>query len=326
MVKKTVLISLAAIGAVGAAFSILPKATSAPRRDVPFKLGNTTWPSYQAFKKSFARCGTRGLSADEMQRVESDLALTQQVQQKNGILINGRRTLTVPVYFHVITDAAGAGNLTKTQIQGQIDFLNKSFAGQDKLSNNTTPNGAAANTSFRFVLAGTDTTANTDWYNVNDETAMKTALRKGDAKALNLYSCNIIQYGLLGWATFPSWYSGNPKDDGVVLDPETIPGGSFAPYNLGDTATHEIGHWLGLYHTFQGGCSRINDMVSDTAIEARPFFGTWPPVTDSCVGFSFPGKDPVENYMDYTDDAFMYKFTTGQNKRMELQSITYRGY
>ena len=223
---------------------------------------------------------------------------------------------------------SGAGDLTQQQIDNQIAVLNNAYAGGDKLPNGTVPNGAAFNTPFRFVLAGVDRTVNNTWYTVgygsSAETQMKNALRIGTAKALNLYAAN-IGGGLLGWATFPSDYAGAPKNDGVVLLTASFPGGSAAPYNLGDTATHEIGHWLGLYHTFQGGCTANNDYVSDTPAERRAFYGTWPPVPNTCTGTRYPGVDPVENFMDYTDDAYMYRLTSGQATRADSMVSTYRG-
>ena len=161
------------------------------------------------------------------------------------------------------------------------------------------------------------------------------AARRGDAHALNIYT-GINDGSLLGWATFPKSYKKDPLYDGVVLAFDSLPGGGlefpFDPtqepdgliaYDRGDTATHEVGHWFGLFHTFEGGCAKNGDRIDDTPAEAEPQF--FCVARDSCTGKKFPGFDPINNFMDYVDDDCMFEFTTDQEERMRDQWETYRG-
>jgi hypothetical protein len=252
----------------------------------------------------FVRCSTPDLSAAEMARVEKALASSVMP------LITPSRV--IPVYVHrIYRTGAASENVTTAQINDQIAVLNAAFAG----------------TSFSFSLQAVTNTTNSNWYTTTGgtyETQMKNALRQGGSNALNIY-LNNMGGGLLGWATFPSSYAGNPKNDGVVVLYRTLPGGTAAPYNLGDTGTHEVGHWLGLYHTFQGGCSRSassgGDYVADTPAEKSPAYGC-PTGRDSCP--SIAGLDPITNFMDYTDDSCMNNFTSGQATRMSNMWNLYR--
>ncbi len=224
----------------------------------------------------------------------------------------------IPTVFHVISDhplsAADSARMT-TMINDQMTVLNDSFAGR------TAPD--AADSPFRFDLRKTTWTVNAAWYAVTPgkgERDMKKALYEGDSRTLNVYTANIGD-GLLGWSYFPKGYN-NGRDyiDGVVILDESMPGGKAGKYSLGDTLTHEVGHWMMLEHTFAHGCAASGDWVEDTPKEAAPQFNC-PVGADTCAA---AGLDPIRNFMDYTQDSCMVMFTPGQVERMNDAWIAFR--
>jgi hypothetical protein len=247
--------------------------------------------------------------SDEVKaRIEDEVAAYLKANPVNHA-VSG--SVELDVYFHVITNTSGQGALSSQQINAQVNVLTDAFAEHG----------------WTFRLRGVDTTVNNSWFTAGPgstaEKQMKAALRVGGASTLNVYTTN-PGGGYLGWATFPSSYSSRPSEDGVVLLYSSLPGGSAVPYNEGDTGTHEVGHWLGLYHTFQGGCNGFGDDVADTPAEKSPAYGC-PIGRDSCTkGKNAEGLDPVQNFMDYTDDACMDHFTSGQGSRMSAQFAAYR--
>ncbi len=225
----------------------------------------------------------------------------------------------IPVVFHIIARSDGSGAATNAMINAQLAVLNDAFAGKDQNA------GFATGFTFTETAQSRSQVWNNDaWFNATSgstaERDMKATLRVGGPETLNFYLTN-AGGNLLGWATFPTSYTSNPSYDGVVVLTESLPGGDAAPYNLGDTGTHEVGHWLGLYHTFQGGCNGNGDFVDDTAAERSPAYGC-PTGRDSCRRGG--GPDPIFNFMDYTDDACMNQFTAGQTDRMIALDTDFR--
>ncbi len=252
------------------------------------------------------RCATPVPSADEQAMVRSQVErwLAERGGPSTGV------PTSIPVQFHVVyrvQNGQNVGRPTPAQIDAQIDVLNDAFAG----------------TGFSFFLAGTTNTVNSQWFtgcaSSGRERQMKQALTVDPANNLNIYTCN-PSGGLLGWAYFPWSAAESSFWHGVVLLHSSLPGGTAAPYNLGDTATHEVGHYLGLHHTFQGGCNAPGDEVADTPFESSPAFGC-PVGRNTCPQ---TGSDPIFNFMDYTDDDCMDHFTANQTTRMQTMTALYR--
>ncbi|MEU8304516.1 zinc metalloprotease [Actinomadura sp. NPDC048955] len=270
-----------------------------------------------------ARHRTDGHARDRMDLSPAEAALVEARLNRilDGLLQGGhgasksanlRRAapITIPVYFHVI-HAGAKGNLSNAMIQRQISTLNTSYGGGN--------GGADAHVSF--TLKAVSRTDNAAWFGDPEryEGTYKPRLHKGGKSTLNLYS-TYIGGDLLGWSTFPWKYKSDPQMDGVTIHYASIPGGSIENFNKGFSATHEVGHWLGLYHTFQDGCSGQGDRVADTPAERDPTNGC-PPYKDTCPA---SGEDPVHNYMDYSYDTCMTSFTPGQGARIHNVWTAYR--
>ena len=239
------------------------------------------------------------------------------LNQSQNRLVNGK--IQIPVVVNVLYRTT-AENISLTLIQSQIDVLNKDFnaLNSDYNSVPTLFSGVKANVGISFVLDQVirKSTTKTSW---GTRDTMKKTSRGGldptsPTTKLNLWSCT-IGGGILGYAQFPG---GSSATDGVVIDPlyfgVTSDTSSSYPYNLGRTATHEVGHWLNLRHIW-GDANCGNDYVSDTPTHDSANFGvpTYPHYS-TCSG------TPVEmtmNYMDYTDDRGMYMFSLGQKSRMD---------
>jgi hypothetical protein len=304
-----------------------PKKYDVSEQAEPFVVNGRAFESKQEFIESGARCRTKepseaqSLNAyDQLERVKASRIIMDAAgvaeYSEEGMRQPG--SITINVRWHVVNRGEGVanGNITQAMIDNQIAVLNQAYSGQ----------AGGYNTPFRFVLQSVDRTMNTAWFAQNtedDEYNMKVALHGGGFGTLNIYSAGMND-GTLGWAYVPEEIQQYLHYDGVVLLHTTVPGGSEAPYNLGDTLTHEVGHWLGLYHTFRGGCNKSagGDFIFDTPAERSSAYGC-PSNRRSCPRSG--GYDPTTNFMDYTDDACMFKFTAGQAQRMDLAAEIFRG-
>ena len=232
----------------------------------------------------------------------------------NGRLVNGK--IEIPVVVNVLYRTA-TENISLTQIQSQIDVLNKDFNALNSDFNQvpTTFSGVKANVGITFVLDAVyrKSTKKTSW---GTRDAMKKSSQGGlnptsPTTKLNLWVCT-IGGGILGYAQFPG---GSSATDGVVIDSKYLgtTGTATAPFNKGRTATHEVGHWMNLRHIW-GDTTCGSDLVSDTPTHNTANYGLPAfPHYSTCTG------TPIEmtmNYMDYTDDAGMYMFSNGQKSRM----------
>jgi hypothetical protein len=224
------------------------------------------------------------------------------------------QTVTVPVAFHVLRKDAtvAGGNVPKSWITAQIAVLNDSYGGAT----------GGADTGFQFSLQSIDRTTNAGWFKLTSgkEKKMKAALKVGGLDTLNIYSADLGN-SLLGWSYLAQDAAKVGVLDGVVVHFNSLPGGSWgAHYSGGDTTTHEVGHWLNLLHTFDGGCNGAGDLIDDTPAEASAAYKC-PTGRDTC---SAAGDDPITNFMDYTYDSCMFQFTADQAVRMQEAWTAYR--
>jgi hypothetical protein len=270
----------------------------------------------------------RGCASDEVlkDQIANDPELAMKIAQIESFtqakmadnfesrLVNG--VIEIPVVVNVLYRTA-AENISQAQIQSQIDILNHDFNATNSDFNNvpTAFSSVKANVGIRFVLDQVvrKSTKKTSW---GTRDAMKKTSQGGlnplsPTTKLNLWVCTIGN-GILGYAQFPG---GSSATDGVVIDSKYLgsTGTATYPFNLGRTATHEVGHWMNLRHIW-GDATCGNDMVADTPSHNTANYGAPAyPHYSTCSG------SPIEmtmNYMDYVDDRAMFMFSANQKSRM----------
>ncbi|KAI9172735.1 metalloprotease [Paramyrothecium foliicola] len=210
--------------------------------------------------------------------------------------------IVIPTYFHLFAfnETIEGGWASDKDIQAQIEVMQADFAPHN----------------ISFDIRGINRTVHPVWASNDDPEGVRKASYIGSHDVLNIYLLADLGGGVFGYATFPGTFIPGSEYyhmDCVTVVTTSMPGGSYERFNLGKTATHEIGHWLGVYLTFAGGCSTEGDLIDDTPASFNETVGC-PIGRDSCPGM--PGLDPIHNYMDYSDDACMREFTKGQAQRM----------
>lgn len=217
--------------------------------------------------------------------------------------------LSVPVHWHVIHKGA-EGKVSKSDIDEQMKVMNEAFNAHR----------------IRFSMASHKEHDKPEWFDVvmlsDAEWDMKKALHQGGVAELNIYCANA--QGDLAWATFPWDAHFAPKYDGIVLRYTTLPNGSYPEINLGDTAVHEVGHWLGLFHVYELGCESPGDELDDTPFQAKELFGSCDEnrKRDTCI--AQPGDDPISNFMNTTNDSCLSEFSPMQEARMHDMAAIFR--
>ncbi|KJX92741.1 unnamed protein product [Zymoseptoria tritici ST99CH_1A5] len=257
-----------------------------------------------AYAKEYVRCGTPNVS--DTHKHEMNVAIEAAADSFSAQAAN------VDVFVHVVTTSAKSSRYTQSQVNRQIQAMNSAYSSM----------------AISFNLIDTDFTVNNAWAAAGQgssaELAMKQALKKGSYGDLDLYFLSDLGGGLLGFCYFPvaSPTTRDRQLDGCINLADSLPGGSATNYNMGYTAVHEVGHWFGLFHVFQGqSCSGAGDSVSDTPIQSTATSGC-PVNKDSCPNAA--GLDSIRNFMDYSYDSCMTGFSAGQSTRANSLYSQYR--
>jgi len=294
------------------------------------------YESIQAFAESGDRCATKVYTTEEIERIETNFeaehkAITESRNLRSDYIYQKHNVddSSINVYWWQIVDYSRAtgdnGIYDESYITAQMAILNSYF-----------------NPEISFNLVHVQSIFDVQWFKGWWQDEMKYDVHYGSAHDLNIFTLNPEgypnnpddNYHPMGWSTYPNEYKGAPREDGVIINWLTLPGimttlrEQPSPYEEGKHLVHQVGHWLGLYHTFQDGCravTRGGDWIESTAAELSP---SWECIErDTCSGpWRFDGLDPIHNIMDYSYEYCQTGFVTEQKDRMLRQMLVYRNH
>lgn len=249
-----------------------------------------------------------GNGAIALPPVKRDVLLSREASWGAELHARAATSIQVDLYIHVVETAAHKGQTTPAQVTAQVGAMNAAY---NPYGISFTLKNASYTTNDVWAVGATDA----------DDLAMKTVLRQGSYRSLNLYLQSDLTGGILGKCTLPTNVGVAPLPsvytvDGCNIAAGSVPGGYIADYNQGKTAVHESGHWLGLLHNFEGySCTGNGDYVTDTPAQSTATDGCpMNPWKDSCSAQA--GLDTIRDYMDYSTDACYIRFSPGQVTRM----------
>lgn len=268
-------------------------------------------------------CGAKSLTSDQKQMAidtvrEYERTLHHAQRAGNATEVHRLHNFEFDVYFHIIMDDEGKGDIRDCMIEYSIDLLNEAYSGHLKRFHRDC-NGdlvSGVNTNITFNLKNISRTKNEDWFHIKRDEFLGTIdqnkqLRVGGCSDLNIFTMTSDLYG--GWATDPlgcdvdSW----AFIDGIWVDYNTFPR-FILDRRRATVLIHEVGHWVGLEHVFEGECGDyFGDGVRDTPYQKE--VKGCPAVSDTCEN---KGVDSIHNYMAYTSSCCKHEFTLGQIKRM----------
>jgi hypothetical protein len=254
---------------------------------------------------SISRCGFVHFENTEIDMNADDI----QRWSRSGSI---RSDISIPIAFHVIYASDNSGYVSEAAVSDQVNVLNSSYSSWG----------------ISFTLSSLDYTENDTWFYNDNESQYKFQLAISPATTLNIYTTSAGGY--LGYAYLPNDFNENSYMHGVVLHYQSLPGVYNWQYDEGDTGVHEVGHYLGLLHTFgnfnngnYGDCT-VGDYVEDTPDQDGTEEENVYVCNDNLNTCPDDGNDPVHNYMNYADDECLDEFTAGQEERMKYMLDTFR--